>query len=140
MPLQKPNGFNNSLGNSPKVDGVIIYSLMKLTNAAAQPYNTQTERKYKYYLMRDIITTTINPYLVPKISKEKWASRYKTLMKKLEEVEKLESNLEYFNYILVEMMQLITTVLYSNNYYMLEDYNDEEYMEALTYGAVTSGN
>ena len=140
MPFQKQNNFNNSLGNSPKVDGVIIYSLMKLTNAASQPYSNQTERKYKYYLMRDIITTSINPYLVPKISKEKVASRYMSLVKKLEEVEKIESNLEYFNFLLVEMMQLITTVLYSNNYYMLEDYNDAEYVEALSYGAVTSGD
>ena len=89
--------------------------------------------------MRDIINTTITPYLVPKINKEKWAKRYMTLTKKLEETDKLEYNLEYFNYLLTEIMQLITTILYSTNYYMMEDYNDTEFEQIMETGGEIYG-
>lgn len=139
MAMKQNKTYNNALGTTPKVDAVIIYSLMKLTNVSSQPYNTQTERKYKYYVMRDIINTTITPYLVPKINKEKWAKRYMTLTKKLEETDKLEYNLEYFNYLLTEIMQLITTILYSTNYYMMEDYNDTEFEQIMETGGEIYG-
>lgn len=139
MAMKQNKTYNNALGTTPKVDAVIIYSLMKLTNVSSQPYTTQTERKYKYYVMRDIINTTITPYLVPKINKEKWAKRYITLTKKLEETDKIEYNLEYFNYLLTEIMQLITTILYSTNYYMMEDYNDTEFEQIMETGGEIYG-
>lgn len=139
MAFQKKQTYNNAMGTTPKVDAVIIYSLMKLTNAASQPYNTQTERKYKYYTMRDIITTTISPYLIPKINKDKWADRYILLTKKLEETQKIENNLDYFHYLLSEIMQLITTILYSTNYYMMEDYNNEEFEQIMESGGEIYG-
>lgn len=139
MAMKQNKTYNNALSTTPKVDAVIIYSLMKLTNVSSQPYTTQTERKYKYYVMRDIINTTITPYLVPKINKEKWAKRYITLTKKLEETDKIEYNLEYFNYLLTEIMQLITTILYSTNYYMMEDYNDTEFEQIMETGGEIYG-
>jgi hypothetical protein len=135
---QKQN-YNNAMGTTPKVDAVIIYSLMKLTNVASQPYLNQTERKYKYYQMRDLMISTIAPYLIPKVNKDKWAKRYYTLVTKLEETQKIEYNLNYFNYLITEMMQLLTTILYSTNYYMMEDYNDAEYEQIIESGGEVYG-
>ncbi len=132
--------YNNSLGNDAKVDGVIIYSLIKLTNISSQPYINQTERKYKYHQMRDLITTTLTPFLVPKVSKDAWAKRYFTLMQELQNVNKLEQNLDYFRYVLSEFMQLMTAILYSNNYYMLENYTDQDYVRIMNEGGEVVGN
>jgi hypothetical protein len=139
-PLNQPTqtNFNNTLGSTPKVDGVIIYALMKLTNISAQPYENQTTRKYKYHQMRDIMLTTITPFLVPKVSRKEWAIRYFILTKKLEETYKLESNLDYYYFILSKFMELLTTILYSNNYYMLENFSDTDYKELMSTGGVVS--
>jgi hypothetical protein len=131
--------FNNSLGSTPKVDPVIIYALMKLTNISAEPYSNQTERKYKYYQMRDMIQTTITPFLVPKVSRHEWARRYFILTKRLEESTKLEQNLDYFQYILGQYMQLLSVILYSNNYYLLENFTDTDYKELMASGGEVHG-
>jgi len=133
------NTLNNSLGTSPKVDGVIIYALIKYTNIISQPYTTVTERKYKYYQMRDMILNHIFPALTPKISKKTWAERYFKITDALTEINKLESNLEYFALILQEAMTLAYTILYSNNYYMMEDLSDSDYEEMVEQGGVVIG-
>lgn len=128
--------LNNSLGNSPKVDGVIIYALIKFTNITAQPASTIQERKYKYHQMKDIILTHIFPALIPKVSKKSWAERYFKIINALNNVEKLEHNLDYYQFMLQEAMILIYTILYTNNYYMLEDFTDTDYNEMLEQGGV----
>lgn len=133
------NTLNNSLGNSPKVDGVIIYSLIKLTNVVSQPYESQTTRLYKYHQMKDLILTHIFPALIPKVNRDTWAKRYFKVTKHLNEIEKIEANLDYFNFLLQEAMILAYTILYSNNYYMLEDFSDADYEEMIAQGGVTLG-
>jgi hypothetical protein len=131
--------LNNSLGNSPKVDGVIIYSLIKLSNVAAQPYYTQTERKQKYQQMKDMIFIHILPFLIPKVSRQDWAERYFKIRHAINENEKIHANLDYFAFLLEEAMVLIDTILYSNNYYMLEDFTDSDYDRMVEEGGVTIG-
>jgi hypothetical protein len=131
--------LNNSLGTSPKVDGVIIYALIKYTNISAQPASTYQERKYKYHQMKDIILTHIFPALIPKVSKKSWADRYFKIINAFNNTDKLEANLDYYQFIIQEAMILIYTILYSNNYYMLEDFSDREYMEMVEQGGVTIG-
>ena len=133
------NTLNNSLGNSPKVDGVIIYSLIKLTNVVAQPYGSQSERRYKYLQMKDLILTHLFPAIIPKVSNKTWADRYFKVINHLNETEKLHANLDYFDFLLQEAMVLAYTILYSNNYYMLEDYSDREFEEMVAQGGVEVG-
>jgi len=131
------NTLNNSLGNSPKVDGVIIYSLIKLTNIVSQPYGSQAERRYKYFQMKDLILTHIFPALIPKVSNDTWAKRYFKVTNHLNETERLYANLDYFDFLLQEAMILAYTILYSNNYYMLEDFSDRDFEEMIAQGGVT---
>jgi len=131
--------LNNSLGNTPKVDGAIIYSLIKLTNVASQPYSSHTERKYKYLQMKDLIFMHILPFLVPKVSRDDWAERYFKIKNAISNSEKVLGNLDYFGFLLEEAMILVDTILYSNNYYMLEDFSDREFEEMVEQGGVTVG-
>ena len=132
--------LNNSLGNSPKIDAVIIYAYLKYTNVVAQPCNTETERKYKYKQMRDILMLHIFPAIIPKVSKPSWAERYFKVKRAMDEISKLESNLEYFAMVLQEASMLAYTILYSNNYYMMEDLTDADYEEMVAQGGVTIGH
>jgi hypothetical protein len=131
--------LNNSLGNEPKIDGAIIYSHIKLINVASQPYLSQAERKYKYHQMKDLIFIYILPALVPKVSKKDWAERYFKIKHHISDIPRIEANLDYFQFLLEEAMILINTILYNNNYYMLEDFTDSEYMEMKRMGGVTLG-
>jgi hypothetical protein len=132
--------LNNSIGNDPKIDGAIIYSHIKLINIASQPYLTQMERKYKYYQMKDLIFIYIIPALVPKVTRMDWAERYFKIKKHIEEKQKIESNLDYFQFLLEEAMILTDTILYSNNYYMLEDISDADFEEMRRMGDVELGH
>ena len=128
--------LNNSLGNSPKVDGAIIYSHIKLINIASQPYLTQRERKYKYHQMKDLIFTYILPALVPKVSRMDWAERYFKIKRHISDIPRIEANLDYFAFLLEEAMILIDVILYSNNYYMLETLTDTDFERMVAEGGV----
>ena len=118
--------LNNSLGNDPKIDGAIIYAHIKLTNIASQPAQSYSERKFKYQQMNDLIFIVLLPSLVPKVTQQDAAERYFKIKRAMAEVNKIESNLDYYKFVLEEAMLLITTILYNNNYYMLEDFTDTD--------------
>jgi len=128
--------LNNSLGNSPKIDGAIIYSHIKLINIASQPAQTESERKYKYYQMKDLIFVYLLPALIPKVSRQDWAERYFKIKKAITQKDKLEANLDYFQFLLEEAMILTDTILYSNNYYMLDNLSDTDFEEMRRTGVV----
>lgn len=123
--------------STPKVDLVIIYALNRLTVVASQPYDNETQRLLKYYQMRDLIQTVLDPLIAPKIRNSQhkdWALRYKEYMDDLKREDRLEENLEYFSDTLQKMMRLIATVLYSNGYYFTEVITDKEYVEMMSSG------
>ncbi len=132
--------LNNSLGNEPKIDGAIIYSHIKLINVASQPYNTESERKYKYHQMKDLIFIYILPALIPKIYDNKTAERYFKIKRYISDIPKIEANLNYFQFLLEESMLLVDTMLYNNNYYLLEDITDEEFTRMRAIGGVELEN
>lgn len=132
--------LNNSLGNSPKIDGAIIYSNIKLINIASQPAQSYTERKYKYQQMKDLIFTYLLPALIPKVSRQDWATRFFELRTAISDIPKIEGNLDYYQFLLEESMQLVFVILYSNNYYLMESLSDEEFTQMLNEGGVTIGH
>lgn len=129
--------FNNALKENFKVDSAIIYSLIKLTNVAAQPYNTQTERKYKYYQMKDLIFIQILPAIIPKVTDKKLAEKYHRIKKQLDNIPKIESDLDFFSYMLEESMLLVDTILFNSNYYLMENFTDKDYETMALDGGVT---
>lgn len=118
--------LNNSLGNDPKIDGAIIYANIKLINIASQPAYTYSERKFKYQQMKDLIFIYLLPALVPKVTYDDAAERYFKIKKAMADINKLESNLDYYQFMLEETMNLITIIMYNNNYYMIEDFTDTD--------------
>jgi hypothetical protein len=125
--------------STPKVDMVIIYALNRLTLIVSEPYDTETQRMYKYYQARDLIQIVLDPLIAPKIRDTKhkdWVLRYKEYMDDLKRDDRLEENLEYFSDTLQKMMRLIATVLYSNGYYFTEVINDKEYVEMMSNGGI----
>lgn len=131
--------FNNALKENLKVDSAIIYSLIKLTNVAGQPYNTQTERKYKYYQMKDLIFIQIFPAIIPKVTDRKIAEKYYQLKKHINNIPRIESNLNYFAFLLEESMLIVDTILFNSNYYLMDSLTDRDYEIMTTTGEVTIG-
>lgn len=129
--------LNNSLGNDPKIDGAIIYANIKLINIASQPAQSYSERKFKYQQMKDLIFMYLLPALVPKVTDKDAAERYFKIKHAISEINKIEANLDYYQFVLEEAMLLITTILYNNNYYMLEDFTDTDIMNLQKIGEMT---
>jgi len=123
--------LNNSLGNSPKVDGVIIYTLIRLTDKIIAKYSTNLERRLQYTQVNDIIQLLVFPYLIPKVYRDEWVRSYYKINDALNQTARLNSNLEYYKLVLKDAMELATTILYSNNYYLMEDLSDGNYEELL---------
>lgn len=122
---------------SPKVDGVIIYALSKLTTIASKPYTTQTDRLYKYFQIRDLILVVLDPMVAPKVrSRQSWVEKYIEYMDDLKREDRLQESEEYFLDTLQKMIRLITTVLYSNGYYFTESISDREYVEMMAAGGI----
>jgi len=119
--------INQKAPMTPKVDGIIIYILAKWATLCSTPYKSSQERRYKYLAMRDAICTGIDPLLVPKITDKAWAKRYFEVMRKLKKPGISDGNLDYFQDVLQEAMQLFTTILYSNGYYELRIITDKDY-------------
>jgi len=129
--------LNNSLGNDPKIDGAIIYAHIKLINVLSQPYLTQSERKFKYHQAKDLIFIYLFPALIPKVSRTHIAERYFKIKNHISQIGKIENNLDYFQFLLEESMILLDVILYENNYYMLEDFTDEQFSQMQKEGVVT---
>ena len=127
--------INSPTGQSKKVDDVIIFSLIKWAALSSETYKSEQERKYKYLAMRDLVCTSIDPFVVPKVSEPMWATRYFEVMKKLKSPE-MEANLESFWHALQQAMQLFALILYSNGYYYIESITDKQYVEWMKRGAV----
>ena len=132
-----PNSFLKTPASTPKVDYAIVNALTRLTNLAAQSYNTQAERKYKYYAMQDLIFTIIDPLLMPKVDEPEWRDRYHQLMNDLKHQDRLESSPRYFRDVLQKLMQLYGVVLFSSGYYLIESLNDEQYMKMAERGGIS---
>ena len=130
----KRNTLNNSIGNEPKVDQAIVDTLFEYTRIVSKPYSSQTDRYYKYEQAKDLMLMAIVPYITPKVYKEDWARRFFKLTRSLKDSQKLSANLDYYQFLLSEAMMFVTIVLYSNNYYMLEDLSDKEYQEMIARG------
>jgi len=125
--------------STPKVDMVIIFALNRLVVIGSQPYDTETQRMYKYHQMRDLIQTVIDPLIVPKINNPKypeWTQKYLEYMYDLKRIDRLEQNLEYYSDTLQKMMRLIATVLYTNGYYFTESINNRQYMDMMASGGI----
>lgn len=131
--------YNNALKDNPKVDSAIIYTLIKLTNVASQPYDTQTERKYKYYQMKDLIFIQLFPAIIPKVTDKKIAEKYFKLKRQINNTPKIETNLDFFAYLLEESMLLADTILFNSNYYLMENFTDHDYELMMEQGGVTIG-
>lgn len=127
--------INQPLGQTKKVDEVIIFALIKWSALSSETYSSEQERKYKYLAMRDLISTSLDPFIVPKVSDPAWAQKYFEVTKKLESKE-VEFDLEYFWKTLKKAMQLFALILYSNGYYYIESITDKQYKEWMSRGAV----
>lgn len=128
--------FNNALKENLKVDSAIIYSLIKMATIAAQPYNTQTERKYKYYQMKDLIFIQIFPAIIPKVTDKSIAEKYFKIKKHINNIPRIEQNLDFFEFLLEESMILADTILFNSNYYLMENFTDQDYEDMLSKGEV----
>ena len=129
------NTFNNALKDNPKVDSAIIFSLIKLTNVAGQPYQNEIQRKYKYYQMKDLIFIQIFPAIIPKVTDKKIANKYWNLRRHLTNIPRIERNLDFFAYLLEESMLLVDTILFNSNYYLMETFTDQDYETMSNQGA-----
>lgn len=127
--------INNPVGQTKKVDEVIIYALIKWTTLGSELYKSEQERKYKYLSMRDLVCTSIDPFVIPKISEPAWGKKYFEVIKKLKSPE-MELNLELFWQTLQEAMQLFALILYSNGYYYIESITDKQYQEMMKRGGI----
>jgi hypothetical protein len=122
--------------DSPKVDGVIIYALSKLTTIASRPYTNQTDRSYKYYQIRDLIFVVLDPLIAPKIrTRTRWVELYKEYMDDLKREDRLQESEEYFVDTIQKMNRLLASVLYTNGYYFTESISDREYVDIMASGA-----
>ena len=130
--------FNNKAGQTPKVDGVIIFNYLLLGKMTTQPYTTETERRFKYLAIKDHLFISVDPVLIPKITDstegKAWAERYNTVMAKLKDNQLQFKDLDNFLHVLQELMQLFATMLYSHGYYDLEQIKDTNYEQYMPKG------
>ena len=128
--------FIKSPASTPKVDNAIVFALMKLTNLAAQPYDNQTTRIYKYHQIQDLIDIVIDPLLMPKVDEPTWAKRYKEIKHDLENQQRIEACPRYFRDKIQDLMQLFGVILFSSGYYLTEGISDEQYQRMAEKGGI----